>query len=711
MEQYLEKYGNVEIRSVLSDLEALQPVRPEDQEILRLVEAGYDCRRETAPSWEALYHLSHLRGNLTQWLPIGSGERVLEFGADTGQLTGGLLTKAGQVVCLEESLARCRILAKRYQTAENLTVYAGDPWKHLGEETYDWIVAPGLLMDAGKYFTGEDPAVEAVRMILPHVKPGGHLVLGSDNRFGLKYWAGALEPHTGCYFDSLIGYGPTCSKREMERILKESGCGEARFYYPYPERWFPTAIYSDDRLPRAGELNKNFRNFEGERLVLFDERKAYDQIIRDGRYPEFANTFLCVIGPEPEEQIIYCKYSNDRADRFMIRTDIVKTTEELEVRKVPLSEEAKTHIRSMKDWEEILDRSCKKNHISANRCTLRGDTACFEYLQGRTFEEMLDDRLAHGDQEGFMSILFRYRTLLMETLGPEAEPFKKSGTFIEMFGNPELPKAYRGAGINDLDWIFGNLMETKDGVCLMDYEWTFDVQVPMEYLLWRAVSLYQHDRPDVWELGLMKQMGITPEEETVFEEMEHRFQLWLLGGTLPIEAHYKSTAGSTLGLYQLVEQDMRKCQMQIYLDLGDGFRECDSYRLEVQPDKRQIVHLQIPLPEGTRAVRVDPMESTGLVQVRRVLGELGGSYSLSYTHNGRELQDQGILYTTPDPQITIPEVVPGTDRVYMELTVEALHSDTAYACMELLNRVRSAERISKSAPYRFLKKCRKLLKK
>lgn len=99
-------------------------------------------------------------------------------------------------------------------------------------------------------------------------------MLVSDNRFGLKYWAGAMEPHTGRYFDSLEGNGVSFSRKELEQILRESGCGTAAFYYPYPERWFPTAVYSDEWLPKAGELDQNLRNFEGERLLLFDEKRS-----------------------------------------------------------------------------------------------------------------------------------------------------------------------------------------------------------------------------------------------------------------------------------------------------------------------------------------------------------------------------------------------------------------------------------------------------
>lgn len=107
----------------------------------------------------------------------------------------------------------------------------------------------------------------------------------------------------------------------------------------------------------------------------------------------------------------------------------------------------------------------------------------------------------------------------------------------------------------------------------------------------------------------------------------------------------------------------------------------------------------------------DPAETACLVKVRRLLGELGGTYEPAYVHNGRELEAEGILYTTADPQITVCELVPGTQRLYAELTVQELYPDTAYACMNLLNRVRAAERIYGSRPFRLLKKLTKIFKK
>ena len=208
----------------------------------------------------------------------------------------------------------------------------------------------------------------------------------------------------------------------------------------------------------------------------------------------------------------------------------------------------------------------------------------------------------------------------------------------------------------------------------------------------------------------MAQAGISPGEEQIFEEMEHHFQLWLLDGTRTVGAQYLATAGPAIALSDMLKE-VKKNRIQVYLNTGNGLSEAESFWIGTRPDKLGIVHLEILLPPGVQALRLDPAECTCLVKVRRLLGELNGTYPLEYTHNGRELEKEGILYTTTDPQIHISGIVPGTGRLCAELTVEELYPDTAYACMNLLNRVRSAERLYGSAPFRFLKKLRRIVKK
>lgn len=155
---------------------------------------GMTAVSSSHPDWPVLYHLSHLRANLTQWLPVKKTDRVLEFGADSGELTGGFAGKTAEVICLEENFSRCKLLATRHQDVDNLVVYAGDLWKNLEqiEGNFDWIIAPGILSEAQRYFAGENPQVQALKILKKRLHPKGHLVLAVDNQFGMKYWAGAI---------------------------------------------------------------------------------------------------------------------------------------------------------------------------------------------------------------------------------------------------------------------------------------------------------------------------------------------------------------------------------------------------------------------------------------------------------------------------------------------------------------------------------------
>ena len=54
-------------------------------------------------------------------------------------------------------------------------------------------------------------------------------------------------------------------------------------------------IYSDDYLPKPGEITENFPNFDRERILAFSEGRVLDSLIQDGLLPQFANSFLVIL--------------------------------------------------------------------------------------------------------------------------------------------------------------------------------------------------------------------------------------------------------------------------------------------------------------------------------------------------------------------------------------------------------------------------------
>ena len=126
--------------------------------------------------------------------------------------------------------------------------------------------------------------------MLRHLGPEGRIVIAIENQYGLKYFAGCTEDHLGSYFSGIENYPEgkgvrTFSRGGLERIFRTCGVEDYSFYYPYPDYKFMTTLYSDRYLPGKSQLTDNIRNFDKERILLFDEKRAFDGIVEDGLFP------------------------------------------------------------------------------------------------------------------------------------------------------------------------------------------------------------------------------------------------------------------------------------------------------------------------------------------------------------------------------------------------------------------------------------------
>lgn len=256
-------------------------------------------------SWAVLYHFSHIRQNILEWLPIEKEHKVLEIGSGCGAITGALARKAKKVTCIDLSKMRSTINAYRNQEYDNVKILVGnfqDIEKNL-EETYDYITLIGVFEYSEGYIGTKEPYVEMIRRISRHLAPRGKLVIAIENRLGLKYWAGCTEDHVGTYFEGIEGHPNTSgvktfSRKELLDTIQAAGDFRTTFYYPYPDYKFPMSIYSDAYLPKKGELRDNFCNYDRVRMQLFQEPKVYDTLVDAGMFPEFSNSFLVLVEKE-----------------------------------------------------------------------------------------------------------------------------------------------------------------------------------------------------------------------------------------------------------------------------------------------------------------------------------------------------------------------------------------------------------------------------
>lgn len=294
-----EKIGNVGLDfSYFNDDYVYSDGNIED-EILEIVKSNDDYTMHIANDnrWPILYHLSKNRENILSSFKFNNTEHVLEIGSGCGAITGILSKNAKNVDCIEISKKRSLINAYRNKLRDNITIYVGNFNDVILTKKYDVITLIGVFEYAIGYIESDDPYRDFLKKINSMLNDNGVLYIAIENKFGLKYFAGCREDHTGKVFDSIEGYintnhVKTFAYDEILSMLKQSGFLNNRFYFPFPDYKLPIQIFSEKYLPRASEIVDIFNSYDQDRYILFNEKLAYNNIIDSGYMKIFSNSFL-----------------------------------------------------------------------------------------------------------------------------------------------------------------------------------------------------------------------------------------------------------------------------------------------------------------------------------------------------------------------------------------------------------------------------------
>ena len=645
----LEEIGRVKLNYSKYSGEDLYCDGAAEDELLNIVKnmshVEYARAVESRKSWPVLYHLSPLRENIVDWIPMKKSDKVLEVGSGCGAITGLLSRKADSVTCVDLSKKRSLINAYRHSERDNITIHVGN-FKDIEPELpgdFDYIFLIGVFEYGQSYIGGDRPHQDFLKLLLPHLKEGGRIIIAIENKYGLKYFAGCKEDHLGTYFSGIENYAAgggvrTFSRKGLEKIFRSCGIQEYHFYYPYPDYKFMTALYSDDYIPGKGELSNNMRNFDRDRMVLFDEKNAFDGIVEEGLFSLFANSYIAVIGKGYD--IKYVKYSNDRAPEYAIKTEICRNDRgEISVRKYPLHEEAKDHIRGMALAYENLTEKYKGSRLEINKCILNETEdelfAQFEFVLGIPLSELMDKCLEQDDLEGF----YRYFREYVERVGY----------------NSDCPVA-------DFDLIFANILVNRETWTLIDYEWTFGKPISTRELAFRAIYCYLLEDEKRNKLNLdtiLEELQITEEDAESFREQERGFQKFVTGNRLSLAEMREHIGNRTMVPQKWIEkyQDSEKVnRVQIYEDRGKGYSEEESDFVQEAYQGENLIELELKVSGDVKMLRIDPAMGTCMVKILEMTlnGEaVPMNKRKNILVNGKVAKPGTFVFPTEDPNINI----------------------------------------------------------
>lgn len=236
--------------------------------------------------------LAPLRENLLEWYEFKTDASLLQVGADFGALTGLFMRRVGKVDVWDEAEESLAVVGARFPEASGKDTRAAGKeadgecareeaaggclslingsLKGLSEsgKRYDYVVCVGTM---------KEPKEEWASLLASLLKPGGTLLLAAENRFGLKYMAGAGR-------DAV-----SVTRKELSRLFP--GC---TFYYPMPDYRVPSAIYSDQFLPGKGELSGMHPLYDFPEYLSMDVGADFEAACEDGQFANFADSFLII---------------------------------------------------------------------------------------------------------------------------------------------------------------------------------------------------------------------------------------------------------------------------------------------------------------------------------------------------------------------------------------------------------------------------------
>lgn len=136
------------------------------------------------------------------------------------------------------------------------------------------------------------------------LSPKGTLLIGMNNRLGIRYFCGDKDIYTGQVMDGVDDYsvaynkaedtfvGRTYDKAQITTKLQDAGFETTKFYSVFSGLENPTFIFSDGYTQNEDMSNRHFPTYNSISSLFLEERALYKGLLDNGMFHQMANAFL-----------------------------------------------------------------------------------------------------------------------------------------------------------------------------------------------------------------------------------------------------------------------------------------------------------------------------------------------------------------------------------------------------------------------------------
>ena len=315
-------------------------------------------------------------------------------------------------------------LWKWYDFKPNSSILFIDDNFDKAQGQYDYIISVANLEK-------QEQPLKMLKKIKTFLKPDGTLLLGMNNRLGIRYFCGDRDPYTNRNFDSIENYyrayanksdtfnGRMYSRVEIEEILHSAGLNNYKFYSVLTDLQNPSLIYAENYLPNEDLANRVFPTYNNPNTVFLEEGALYSTLIKNDLFHKMANAYLieCPLDGNFSDVLhVTCSLERGREDALFTIIHSDNTVE-----KRAAYPESRQRLKDLN--ENLYDLQSRGLKIIEGK--LRGDSYTMPFIKSQVGQLYLKNLLL-TNKEKFLQKMDHFRDCILKS----SETFERDGEII-----------------------------------------------------------------------------------------------------------------------------------------------------------------------------------------------------------------------------------------------------------------------------------------
>lgn len=441
---------------------------------------------------------------------------------------------------------------------------------------YDYIVGIDVIEEC------QNPA-ELLKACHKMLKSSGRIVLGTENRYAIKYICGDRDPYTNHSFDGMENYrrlsdadrnliaGRCYSMAELKLMLSQAGFENDKFYSVMPSLQETQLVYAEGYEPVEELAMRYFPLYNYPDSVFLEEQYLYTDLIKNGMFHKMANAYIIECSMDGRlDDTLHATISLDRGHDNALVTSIC---EHDGVRNVIKRAVYKEGIHKLKEMQDNL-YDLHTRGINVVDSSVENDIFIMPYVDAPVAMNELK-AIAKKDRNAFLKAMDDMYELILnssEHTGIISEKDRNSADGRDL--GTILEKGY--IDMVPLNCFYdGTIEDSKSRFIYYDQEFYWD-NCPAKAIMYRSISIIYDGTDKEFErimprTELLNRYGLA-ECEDIWQRMSSRFTE-ALRKQKQLRPYYENKRIDGRILYtnrEKINYSAKEYQ-KIFVDIFDGF--------------------------------------------------------------------------------------------------------------------------------------------